>query len=368
MVGWRTTPRLLLSTALVFALVAGLSMAAWSGTASAVTVDPTPTSGNPDCYSLGLGSYETKIKHGFEGTHNLRYGHTVTVDIVGENTFDWNATMGLDAVIVKGGPGANVYVYPQEAMNGEGLHPPKKSPREYYGLSHISFCYDFEPPTKTPTVTATATPTNTPEPTATPTDTPVPTSTPTDTPEPTATPTDTPEPTATPTDTPVPTPTPTDTPEPTATPTDTPEPTATPTDTPEPTATPTGTTVPGPTSTPTVRPSETAVPTVTPTATQPPANTPTPTNTPVPPPPPPPPPTTTPMPSPTPTPTEEPGVVILSETPEAVVLAEEPVVGLPNTGLGGMAAGAELPLAMGSLMLLGAARLLLAGRSLRRED
>jgi hypothetical protein len=200
--------------------------------------------------------------------------------------FDWAATMGIDAVIVKGGDNANVYVYSPEAVSDQDLHAPiNPSNNKYHDISHIEFCYDYDPATNTPTNTPTDTPTNTPVPptntaTDTPTNTPVPpsntaTDTPTNTPVPPSnTPTDTPTntpvppsntPTDTPTNTPVP---PTDTPTntPTNTPTDTPTNTATftPTKTPTLTRTPTKTSTPTFTKTPTRTPTKTKTATPTP--------------------------------------------------------------------------------------------------------
>jgi hypothetical protein len=183
--------------------------------------------------------------------------------------FDWSATMGIDAVIVKGGPNANAYVYDPEAFGDDDLHAPLNPENgKYFGISHIEFCYDYDPATNTPTNTATSTITDTPTNTPTSTVTDTPTDTPTNTV--TSTPTDTP--TNTPTDTPTNTPTDTPTNTPTNTPTDTPTntPTNTPTDTP--TNTPTDTPTNTPTDTPTNTPSNT--PTDTPT------NTPTKTSTP----------------------------------------------------------------------------------------
>ncbi|WP_170233691.1 hypothetical protein [Ornithinimicrobium humiphilum] len=60
---------------------------------------------------------------------------------------DWTSTVGIDAVIVKGGPNANVYRYdpPAESFGDTGLVTPT-NPNNYkpYGLSHVDFCYDIE--------------------------------------------------------------------------------------------------------------------------------------------------------------------------------------------------------------------------------
>ena len=80
------------------------------------------------------------------GTYDLPGGNTVTVTTDGVN-FDWSSTLGMDAVIAKGGPNANAYVYdpPAESFGDTGLHSPiNPNNGQPFGLSHISFCYDFE--------------------------------------------------------------------------------------------------------------------------------------------------------------------------------------------------------------------------------
>jgi hypothetical protein len=210
----------------------------------AASVTPTLVSGNPNCATLAPGTTELKVDPPGAGIYT---DGTLTVTITNYTgtSFDWSANISVDAVFVKAGNEGNLYVYNPEVYSDTFLI----SPNQEHAISHISFCYDVEPPTNTPTNTPTYTPTNTP--TDTPTNTP--TNTPTDTP--TNTPTDTP--TNTPTDTPTNTPTDTPTNTPTNTPTDTP--TNTPTYTP--TYTPTNT----PTYTPTYTPTKTPTPTFTPT-------------------------------------------------------------------------------------------------------
>ena len=130
------------------ALVLALALAP---TASAEGGDPGPPSGsgvqpiwvdgNPDCGSLGY-DFGYKIEPPTSGTYD---GFTITTaDGV---YFDWLSELGVDAVIVKGGSNANVYVYdpPQEAFSDTGLHAPINPQNQRpYGLSHIEFCYDYE--------------------------------------------------------------------------------------------------------------------------------------------------------------------------------------------------------------------------------
>ncbi len=296
-------------------LALSVLLAGKPSTAVATTSDPIFVAGNPSCADVAPGTTELRVDPAASGTFsNGEFSVTVTVsESPSGQVFAFEASIGVDAVIAKGGPDANVYLYDPEATSGSGLHAPlNASNGRYYGLSHLSFCYDVEAPTATPTVTNTPTstptdtPTNTPLPptataTNTPTNTPVPptataTNTPTNTPVPptntptatvTNTPTNTPTNTATATATATATPTKaTNTPTPTVTNTPTNTATATPTKaTNTPTATPTkATNTPTPTVTNTPTNTATATPTKatntpTPTVTNTPTNTPTATAT-----------------------------------------------------------------------------------------
>jgi hypothetical protein len=66
--------------------------------------------------------------------------------LTSSSTFDWSSTFGIDAVIVKGGPSANVYTYNPESTGDTNLVTPTNPKNEKpYGLSHISFCFDVDP-------------------------------------------------------------------------------------------------------------------------------------------------------------------------------------------------------------------------------
>ena len=109
---------------------------------------PSYVEGNPSCEDLG---YEAGFKPQPEppptGTYTFPDGIN-TVDIVSDGVyFDWVSTLGIDAVIVKGGPNANVFIYdpPTESLNDTGLHSPiNPSNSKIYSISHIEFCYDAE--------------------------------------------------------------------------------------------------------------------------------------------------------------------------------------------------------------------------------
>ncbi len=150
-------------------------------------VDPTLESGNPDCPA---GTNELKVEPVADGNYSDNdeapgpLTVTVTVDEEAKE-IDWTSNIGVDVVIVKGGPNGNVYTYNPESMGDTNLHSPLNvdGSGDWYGLSHISFCYDVEtpPPSPSPSVTPSETETPTPTPSDTPTETPTPSVSPTET-------------------------------------------------------------------------------------------------------------------------------------------------------------------------------------------
>jgi hypothetical protein len=115
-----------------------------AGPASGDGIVPTEVSGNPTCPS---GLFELKVEPPVDGTYTLG-SFSVSVDVRSTTpgqVFDFSANMGVDQVIVKGGPGANAYLYSPEDKADTGLHAPVNSNNnKYFDLSHISFCVDFE--------------------------------------------------------------------------------------------------------------------------------------------------------------------------------------------------------------------------------
>jgi hypothetical protein len=116
-----------------------------AGSTWATDVDPIFIAGNPSCTGLGY-SNGFKIDPPNAGTYSIDGINTVTVTTDGVS-FDWSSTLGIDAVISKGGPTANLYIYdpPAESTSDTGLHSPiNPSNGKPYGLSHIEFCFDYE--------------------------------------------------------------------------------------------------------------------------------------------------------------------------------------------------------------------------------
>ena len=160
-----------LALVVVAAVVALLIVVAGpSGTTSANDVTPVLVDGNPDCN----GQNElVRIDPVSSGTFSVAGGTITIVVNSSAKTFDWTSTVGIDFILVKGGPNANLYVYnpPAASFGDTGLHAPTNSKNgRFFGLSHISFCGPGGPTATPETPTATPeTPTATPiTPTATP--------------------------------------------------------------------------------------------------------------------------------------------------------------------------------------------------------
>jgi hypothetical protein len=142
---------LLVALALLVALLGGMGVNTMrSGTASAASVEPGVVAGNPSCVGLG---YDFGFKPNVPSENNPVGTHTIpgTIETItitkSGDSISWTSTLGIDAVIVKGGPNANVYVYdpPAESFGDTNLVPPTNSANgQPFGFSHVEFCYDFE--------------------------------------------------------------------------------------------------------------------------------------------------------------------------------------------------------------------------------
>lgn len=155
------------------ALVLGIVVAG-TLTALADHVEPVFKDGNPSCKDFNNAWTELKMEPVADGQKtDGTLTVTVTVD-EDAKTFDWSSNIGVDAVFAKGGPNGNLYTYdpPAEATSDSGLHAPLngESPEEgdFYGLSHISFCYDVESPSPSPSPSDTPSETPSESPTPTP--------------------------------------------------------------------------------------------------------------------------------------------------------------------------------------------------------
>ena len=123
--------------------------------APAARADGTTVEGNVNCPA---GFDELRVNNPGDGTFSAN-GFSVTIDVrtlttddpghagdqTGSQVFDFTATGGtVLAVFVKGGPDTQFYSYGTTGTtSGTGLHAPvNPSNNLFYGLSHISFCYE----------------------------------------------------------------------------------------------------------------------------------------------------------------------------------------------------------------------------------
>ena len=105
-------------------------------TAGQATGQPTYHSGNPTCEDLGYTTITT-----FDPIVSATKAGITLVKEDGSH-ISWTSTVAVDAVIVKGGSGANVYEYPVDTFAGSHLVTPDNSSGGPAGLSHVSFCTD----------------------------------------------------------------------------------------------------------------------------------------------------------------------------------------------------------------------------------
>jgi hypothetical protein len=130
----------------VCSLIVALSLTGFAPQANALYVTPAEMAGNPTAADLGYDS-GFKIDPPNSGTYALPdpYGmYSVTIELDGIY-FAWSSTLGIGAVIVKGGNSANVYMYdpPDLSYGDTGLHAPinliNVTPS---GVSHIEFAWN----------------------------------------------------------------------------------------------------------------------------------------------------------------------------------------------------------------------------------
>ncbi len=130
-------------------LCGAAALAVAAAPAQAASVEPGFIAGNPSCADLNSQWTEVKYEPVQTGT---RDDGTLFVSITVDGptrSFGFTATPGVDAAIVKGGPNTLVYAYDPDSTGDTGLHAPVNPENgDYYGLSHISFCYgpDAPPP------------------------------------------------------------------------------------------------------------------------------------------------------------------------------------------------------------------------------
>lgn len=113
--------------------------------------EPIVVMGNPDCadvaalLGLDLGDFDLRIDPPASGRYLLDDVNHVYLAATDGVHVDWSASIGVDAVLVKGGPSTRVYLYGEEASSGAGLTAPTNpATGQPYGVSHVDVCWDYE--------------------------------------------------------------------------------------------------------------------------------------------------------------------------------------------------------------------------------
>jgi hypothetical protein len=70
------------------------------------------------------------------------FGNTITISGSNGKVFNWSSTQGIGAVVVKGGPGANIWVYDPQAYGDTGLYSPNNPGGNLPDVSHVTFCWN----------------------------------------------------------------------------------------------------------------------------------------------------------------------------------------------------------------------------------
>lgn len=118
------------------------------GVASAATVrgiTPVTVAGSPTCSTVGGFTYSASVKFSppvngatADGVHIFFDGTTVGWYVLREIR-----DLNIRAVIVKGGPNGNVYVYPGGDYSDDGLQAPLNTKNgKPYTPGYVTFCYD----------------------------------------------------------------------------------------------------------------------------------------------------------------------------------------------------------------------------------
>lgn len=138
-----------------------------AGAPSGDGVQPVITSGSVTCADLNADAvkfptvtsdYGIKIQPVANGTYTFTSSagtllggapqdpnNSVTLSGVTSTTFNWSATLPIQAVIVKGGNDSNTYVYFPEDQSDTALHAPvNPGTGQPFGLSHVSFCHNYD--------------------------------------------------------------------------------------------------------------------------------------------------------------------------------------------------------------------------------
>jgi hypothetical protein len=104
-------------------------------------VDPAGPGGNVECSALGYTYSSARSNYG-SGGFDAAFPTGISVTVTSGTYVAWTSTFDIGAVIVKGGPAANVYEYSPPATSDSGLASPPNASGGFAGLSNLTFCWN----------------------------------------------------------------------------------------------------------------------------------------------------------------------------------------------------------------------------------
>lgn len=146
-------PRRALLGALVLGSLAALAVPgaalAAPGPASGAGVQPVEFPGNLESKDCPTGTFGYTVQGEDLADNPHTFGGfsvtTTTTATASGDVLAFTANMGVDQVFVKGGTPTNVYTYAPERSSDTLLHAPiNPNNDKYFGISHVTFCVDFE--------------------------------------------------------------------------------------------------------------------------------------------------------------------------------------------------------------------------------
>jgi hypothetical protein len=138
-----------LRSVVVFMAVIGMMFGAFAASAvaeypvSTGGVTPGYVAGNPTCADLGFLEEDGFLSGKYDVDEDMVTGVLPATFLIEGKYVSWTAKTGFAvyAVIVKGGPGAHVYLYDGMVTSDSGLVSPMNDGSNVADVSHIDFCY-----------------------------------------------------------------------------------------------------------------------------------------------------------------------------------------------------------------------------------
>ena len=107
------------------------------------TIPASTTGGNVTCEELGYGASSGRINFTDDDAFTAAFASQGMNVTVSDGTYvAWDSEHLVGAVIVKGGPAANVYAYPAGSLGDEDLASPVNASGGPAGLSNLTICWD----------------------------------------------------------------------------------------------------------------------------------------------------------------------------------------------------------------------------------